>query len=73
MEAKGKEKQKQSKVNGKKCRQNGYALYILMCIVGKSEKQIGLFFGNKDNTLKRPICLIEFQQQHQHTHTRAPY
>ncbi len=51
-----------------KCKQNGNALYILMCIVGKREEQIGPFFGNKDNTLKRPICLIEFQQP-QHTHT----
>lgn len=53
------------------CKQKGYVLYIL--IVGKREEQIGSFFGNKDNTLKRPICLIEFQQpQHRRAHTRSP-
>lgn len=57
-----------------KYKQNGNVLYILMCIVGKREEQIGPFFGNKDNTLKRPICLIEFQQpQHTHTHAHAPH
>lgn len=45
-----------------------------MSIVGKIQEQIGPFFGNRDNTLKRPICLIEFQQSqytHTHTHTYA--
>lgn len=57
-----------------KCRQNGYVLYMLMCIVGKRQEQNGPFFGIKDNTLKRPICLIEFRQpKYIKTHTHAPY
>lgn len=41
-------------------------------LLAKMGKQIGPFFGNKDNTLKRPICLIEFQQpQHTSTHTHT--